>query len=78
VKTEMRNRFWIETALAALSGCLCVLTLLWHDWIEAIFRVEPDQHSGALEWLIVATLLVVTGLFGLLARSEWRRLASSP
>jgi hypothetical protein len=49
------------------------LTLFRRDWIEAIFRVDPDQHTGALEWLIVAALLVATAMFGSLARSEWRR-----
>jgi hypothetical protein len=34
-----------------------VLTFAWRDWIEAIFRVDPDRHSGALEWAIVAVLL---------------------
>jgi len=66
-----------EAALAALSGLLCLQTLVWRDWIEAIFRVDPDQHSGALEWLIVVTLVVTTCVFGVLARSEWRRAASS-
>lgn len=69
----LRVRFWTETAFAALSGALFVVTLFWRDWIEAVFGVDPDRHSGALEWAIVAVLLVVTLLFGLLARAEWRR-----
>jgi DMSO/TMAO reductase YedYZ heme-binding membrane subunit len=69
---QLRVRFWTEAALAALSGVLFVMTIFWKDWIEAVFGVDPDRHSGSLEWAIVAVLLVVTLLFGLLARAEWR------
>jgi hypothetical protein len=31
-----------------------VVTLFWHDWIEAVFRVDPDQGKGSAEWLVVA------------------------
>jgi hypothetical protein len=77
VRANIRLQFWVETTLASLSGFLCVLTLFWRDWIEAILRVDPDRHSGALEWVIVATLLLATAAFGALARLGWRRLAST-
>ena len=48
-------------------------TLLWKDWIEIVFDIDPDAGSGALEWAIVAVTLVSTVLFLVLARSEWRR-----
>ena len=51
------DRIRLESALAIASGTLCVLTFVWRDWIEAVFRVDPDRHSGALEWAIVAVLL---------------------
>ena len=51
------SRIRLESALAIASGTLCVLTFVWRDWIEAVFRVDPDRHSGALEWAIVAVLL---------------------
>lgn len=70
---QVRARFWIEAALAALTGALFVLTLISRDWIERIFGIEPDEGSGALEWLIVAVLLVVTIAFIAAARAEWRR-----
>jgi glucan phosphoethanolaminetransferase (alkaline phosphatase superfamily) len=69
----LSTRLWIETTLAAASSFLSVLTLVSREWIEAVFRVDPDQHSGALEWAIVAALVITTVVFGLLARSEWRR-----
>jgi hypothetical protein len=73
----MRTKFWIETTLAAVSGFLCVLTLFWRDWIEAILPVDPDRHSGALEWVIVAALVIATAVFSVRARAEWRRLAET-
>ena len=73
----MRMRFWIEAALAPASGLLASVTVLWRDWIEEIFHVDPDGGSGSLEWLIVAALVAVTLTFALAARAEWRRAATT-
>jgi hypothetical protein len=54
--------------------CLAVLTLVWRDWIEEVFGVDPDNHSGALEWFIVVGLLVVAAALAVTAHWEWRRL----
>ena len=71
----LRTRFWIESALALLSGALTVLTLLWTDWIELVFRVDPDAGNGAMEWAIVVIALAATLAFAVLARVEYRRAA---
>jgi hypothetical protein len=73
MKPQLRTRFWIESALAGASAFLFALTLVWKDWIEAIFGVDPDHSSGGLEWAIVAVLVVVTLVATLLARAERRR-----
>ncbi len=70
---QLRQRFWIEVALAVLSAGLLVLTLLWKDWIELTFGIDPDAGSGAVEWAFVAGTLALTIAFSLLARVEWRR-----
>jgi len=72
-RPRRRTRFWAETALAALSGFLAVLTLAWRDWIEAILRVDPDAHNGSVEWLVVAGLAGAALLLGAAALSERRR-----
>ena len=72
VKPRVRNRFWLESSLAAATFALAVLTLITRDWIEQIFGVDPDAGSGALEWAIVAAGLVATVALVLLARREWR------
>lgn len=72
-----RTRFWIEAALAGVAGFLTVLTLLTREWIEAVFNVDPDSGNGSLEWLIVVALAVVTVVFAVLARLEWRRTQSA-
>jgi len=69
----LRVRFWFETGLAIVTGILFVITLVWHDWIEIIFNVDPDQGSGLLEWLVVGALLVVTIVLFVLAGYEWRK-----
>jgi hypothetical protein len=52
---------------------LFVITLVWRDWIELVFGVDPDKSYGSLEWLIVGALLVVTLALFTLAGFEWRR-----
>jgi hypothetical protein len=76
MRAKLRARFCIEVSLAMLSGSLLVLTLFWRDWIEAAFGIDPDRHSGSLEWALVASLLLATALFVVCARFEYRR--SSP
>jgi hypothetical protein len=71
--SHLRSRFWAETALGTLTGVLFVLTLFWRDWIETVFRVDPDHQNGSLEWLIVAVLGATTVSSFMLARTEWRR-----
>jgi len=72
----MRARFWVEALAGGLSALAFLVTLVWHDWLEIVFRLDPDHGSGALEWLIVAALAMVAVTCWLLARAEWR--ASSP
>jgi hypothetical protein len=73
VAVPMRRRFWTEAGLGVLSGITLAATLLWHDWIELIFVVEPDGGDGTFEWLVVALLASVTVGCFLVARTEWRR-----
>jgi hypothetical protein len=65
-----RLRYWIELAMASITGLLTVLTLVWHDWIEIVFGADPDGGSGEAEWGFVAVLLAVTVVFALAARRE--------
>jgi hypothetical protein len=69
----LRRRFWPELSLGFVTALLTVVTLVRRDWIEALFRVDPDQGSGSLEWVIVAGLAVVTVALFALATYEWRR-----
>jgi hypothetical protein len=69
----LRIRFWIEVALSSITAALFIATIIWREWIELVFRVDPDRGDGSLEWIIVATLLVATVVFAWLARAEWRR-----
>jgi hypothetical protein len=71
-------RFRVEAALAVLSGVLAAATLVWSDWLEIVFGVDPDHHSGSLEWMIVAIAATVSVGLVALARRDWRRAAPSP
>ncbi len=73
MKKNFRRRFWIEAALALLTGFLALITPIFPDWIELISGWDPDQHDGSVERLIVIGLFIVcAALFGL-AFTEWRR-----
>lgn len=73
MKRDVRIRGWVEAVAAAISAALFLLTLVWPAWIEALFGVDPDEHSGALEWAVVALAVCATILLSLLARAEWHR-----
>lgn len=77
MRRALRRRFWVESVAAVFSMVVFVLTLLRRDWIEVAFGVDPDRGSGALEWLIVVTSVVVTVALMAAARYEWRRAAAS-
>ena len=70
MRTAPTRRFLVETVLAVLCAVFTLLTLLWKDWIEIVFRVDPDGGSGWLEWAIAAAALVATLTFGALARRD--------
>jgi len=73
MKRQHRMRFWVETVLALTTGILAVVTLISREWVEVVFRVDPDGGSGSLEWMIVVGLACVTVAAGVLARIESRR-----
>jgi hypothetical protein len=71
-------RAQLETAVALFAGILGILTIFWHDWIEALRGWDPDNHNGTVEWIVVAGLLAVSAAIGLVARRHWRLLAEVP
>jgi hypothetical protein len=73
VTSYLRRWFWIEMSLALLTVGLALATLVWRGWIEIVFRVDPDQGSGFLEWTIVCAALACTLSCTFLAGHEWRR-----
>ncbi len=73
----LSGRFWVEAGLGLASIVFATLTLAWRDWIEIVFKVDPDHHSGSLEWIIVAIAVAVTVITFAAARIEWRKAATA-
>jgi hypothetical protein len=76
MERRLRTRLRVEMILAAISAGLFILTLINAEWIEALTGLEPDAGSGALEWLIAAAFLVAAVVIALMARRDYRQLAS--
>jgi hypothetical protein len=68
--------FRIEVLLAVLTGVLGVLTVVWHDWIEALTGWNPDRHSGGVEFGLVAALVITSVSCAVAARRTHRRLVA--
>jgi hypothetical protein len=66
-------RFAGSTVLACLCAAIAVLTAIWPQWIEQVAGVDPDEHSGSFEWLIVVSLAIIAAVSAGLARREWGR-----
>jgi hypothetical protein len=67
----------VELGLGLASTLFAILTLAWKDWVEIVFKVDPDHHSGSLEWTIVAIAVAVTVIALAAARFEWRKAATA-
>ncbi len=76
MKKQVPLRFWIETIMASVTGFLCVLSLVWRDWLEGLLGWNPGQHSGSVGGLVVGGLFVVAATMSTLACVEWRRAPS--
>jgi hypothetical protein len=74
----LRVRARLEMAVALCAGALGILTVFWHDWIEALTGWDPDHHNGSAEWIVVVGLLAVAVTMGLVARRHWRLLTPVP
>jgi hypothetical protein len=71
------QRLYASVATAIAATGVFVLTLLVPDWIEVAFGVDPDRHSGSIEWAIALAPLAVAVAAGALASLEWLRSRAS-
>lgn len=72
MRNGTRARAWLATVFAVVGLGLCALTLVWSEWIELLFGVDPDAGSGALELLVAGAFLVASVLLAGQARRDWR------
>jgi hypothetical protein len=73
VKCHPPLLFWIDSALAWLAALLAIVTSLFPDWLEQLLPIDPDRHSGSVEWSLVVACALAAAWLGALAVREWRR-----
>ena len=66
------TRARLEFVLAGIFAALAILTAFVRDWIEVVFKVDPDAGSGALEWVIVAAFGALAVVTAALGRRQYR------
>jgi undecaprenyl pyrophosphate phosphatase UppP len=69
-RSKLRARW--EAIVAFCAGILGILTIFWHDWVEALTGWDPDHHNGSVEWIVVIGLLTIPAAMGLIARRHWK------
>lgn len=72
MERKSQTRFFLAAAAASLSLVFAIVTVIWPDWIELAFRVDPDAGSGTFEWAVVAALATVSLASGWLVQRRWR------
>jgi predicted lysophospholipase L1 biosynthesis ABC-type transport system permease subunit len=70
---NLRTRFWLESILGLVTAALAALTAVVPAWVEEVFGVDPDGHSGVLEWAIVLVLLALALALALTLAGAARR-----
>ena len=77
-KITVRKRFYTKVWLAILATSLGVLTIFWHEWIEALTDLDPDAGDGSAEWFVVAGLFIAAAACSIAARREYTRARPQP
>jgi len=75
-----RTLIALEAALAGFTGLLTILSAVWPHWIELLFHVDPDQHNGRAELLVIIGLASLSLILGAAARWQtvrWRSMAAA-
>ena len=72
-RRSVRPRFWLEVALAILTAAAAITTIMWPEWIELVFGIEPDKGNGTLELGVTLTIAIVFAILAMAAQTEWRR-----
>lgn len=65
------TRSRVEFALAIGLVILAVLTAAIPNWIELVFKVDPDAGSGSLEWGLVVVFSVLAAVSAVLGRRDY-------
>jgi hypothetical protein len=62
----------VDRIAFVVSSVICVTTLAYAEWIEAVFRIDADGGNGVVEWLVGVLTFAATVIFTI-SNSRMRR-----
>lgn len=71
MRKDLRWIFWMEAVLASVATLLGALTSVQPDWIERVFALDLDNHSGAVEWKLVVSFFLAAFFLSTIACRSW-------
>jgi hypothetical protein len=73
---ELRSvRRWALTALVIAAVVLDIAIVVWPNWAETLFGIDPDAGSGSFEAAVAMALTLVTVVSAFASGWEWRAYA---
>jgi hypothetical protein len=74
MEQQLVRRVRVLGILTVVLAGATVGTAIVPDWLEVVFGVDPDAGSGALEWAVVLTLVVLTATSAVITGLQHRAL----
>jgi hypothetical protein len=68
-------RRWALTALVIAAVILDIAIVVWPNWAEALFGIDPDAGSGSFEASVAVALTLLTVISAFAAGWDWRAFA---
>lgn len=62
---------WLRIVVPSIVTVTALVTALRCDWIERTFGIDPDHHSGSIEWELIIAVFLAGMFFASLVPRGW-------